>query len=302
MGIITSTRITFPGGAESGVSEILLCKSFPALPNQVLVVTKESPFHPLDHYWPDQPGDRGWITIRNVKYFIGNAFTMAFNKETGECLVDQEAKIRKIRRDDRNWLFLVGHAIEKNLVSENQDWTGLEAFLEVDHAYRDRVSKAHTGCHLAALALNKVTSSFWKKHAEKLDSLGHPNLDAEAIFSSTITEECSTDRYRCGKSLRKKGFDDLVFFSVFKEVEREINEQLLAWCSAHQGIKIFMTPSSAYLHEKREWHCKLLDGKEAVIPCGGTHISSISHPAKIVITLSQDGDGEFTMITRLLQP
>ncbi len=55
------------------------------------------------------------------------------------------------------------------------------------------------------------------------------------------------------------------------------------------------------MHEKREWHCAFPDGRKAIIPCGGTHISAISYPKKVVVTLTQEGEGEFTMVSKFIE-
>lgn len=252
MEIAASTKITFPIGDLSGSSKILLCKHLASSPNQIVIITEETPFHPLDYNWPDQPGDKGWIIIKDIKHPIVRCLTAAFNQQTGEFLIDQEIKSRKIRRGDPDWFFLVAHLIENRLIANENDWIGLKAHLEVDGSYRDKISKAHTAVHLAALALNKVTWKFWKKQPENLDSLGNPNLDAEAVVMSEINQECSRDHYRCGKSLRKKGFDGSAFFSEseFKQIETNINKQLLEWCTHPKGIKIFVVPDRAYVSGK----------------------------------------------------
>jgi alanyl-tRNA synthetase len=297
--ILASTKVTFPGGSLEGSSKILFCKPLISSPNQIAVVTEKTPFHPLDHHWPDQPGDKGWVTIQNIRYPLVACLTAAFNQQTGEFIIDQEIKSRKIKRDDPSWFFLVAHVIEGEASMVN-NCIGQTATLEVEGAFREKISRAHTACHLAALALNKVTQKFWKKEPEKLDALGNPNLDAEAIVVSKIDEECSTDHYRCGKSLRKKGFDDVAFFAAFKEIENDINQQLLAWSAHPKGIKISLVPQEAYLNEKREWHCEL-DGKKAIIPCGGTHILAVSSPMKVMVRMSQEAEGEFTMISKIIQ-
>lgn len=298
MKIISSTKITFPGGALSGLSKICLCKDLGSS-NVMLIVTEETPFHPLDYNWPDQPGDKGWITIENIKYPLVECFTAVFNKLTDEFLIDQEIKNKKIGRDDPNCFFLVAHLIDKGVSGDS--WIGLHAYLEVDAGYHDKISKAHTAAHLAALALNKVTQKFWRKQPQKIDSLGSPNFDAEAIVKSEIDQECSRDHYRCGKSLRKNGFDDSSFFgSTFGEIEADINNQLQDWCA--KGLKIFVVPDITYLNEKREWQCEFIDGKRAVIPCGGTHVSSITKPTKVRVTLIREDDGNFTMVSKFVEP
>jgi alanyl-tRNA synthetase len=47
-----------PGGRVAGRSQIV--EAVPVGDRHGLVVA-ETPFHPLDHTWPDQPADRGTI-------------------------------------------------------------------------------------------------------------------------------------------------------------------------------------------------------------------------------------------------
>lgn len=52
--IASGPRITYPGSATRGRSQVLRCEE---RDGRLLVVTEETPFHPLDHLWPDQPAD-----------------------------------------------------------------------------------------------------------------------------------------------------------------------------------------------------------------------------------------------------
>lgn len=298
MQIHSSTKITFPGGATSASTKILASKKWND--DEVILVTETTPFHPLDYNWPDQPSDKGTIKLANAVIPIKNCLVAAIHSKTQEFVFDLDIKNKKIRRDDPDWFFLVAHLIDANRGLE-ENLVGREVFLEVDETYRAALSKIHSAVHLAALALNKVTQSFWNKSPEYLDSFGHPSLDAEAIVESKITPEESSDRYRCGKSLRKKGFDCAKFFNdhEFQQVEKNLNQELLQWYSHANGIKIFVTPEVAYLHEKRMWHCVLPNGNEAQIPCGGTHAAKISSPEKIIVELKREGDAEFIMHTRV---
>ena len=78
--------------------------------------------------------------------------------------------------------------------------------LQVDTARRAALSRAHTGCHVSALALNAVVADLWRKEVP-LDGIGNPDFDRLALSSSRMTTDEARDTYRLGKSLRKKGFD-----------------------------------------------------------------------------------------------
>lgn len=300
--INSSTKITFPGSSEKEISKILLAAEVPSESNKIFIITEVTPFHPLDYNWPDQPADRGFFEIDDKILPVENCLTAALNPQTNELLLDQEIKARKIRKDDANWFFLVAHIFDKSKSHlAIADMIGMSVKLEVDHNYRLGISKSHTASHLAALALNLVTSRFWKKPPSKFDSLGNADFDKEAIMDAKISPESSIDKYHCGKSLRKKGFDSLVFFNEteFKQVESDINKQLLEWCGNPNGLKIIVTPKEAYLHEKREWTCFLPNNKSALIPCGGTHVERILPTETISVVLKAENDSDFVMISKL---
>jgi alanyl-tRNA synthetase len=173
MKISSSTTINYPGGAISGTAKVIFYKKLPAYPNKLLVVTDSTPFHPLDYNWPDQPSDMGFMKSEETIFPIEECLIGAMHRQTDEFLLDQEIKNLKIRRDDSNWYFVVVHIIHVNLPNDN--WSGLTdkiVYLEVDGKYRLALSRSHTACHLAALAINKVTAKFWKKSSEYQDSLG----------------------------------------------------------------------------------------------------------------------------------
>ncbi len=300
--IKNSTRITFPGGGVSATSKILMTKRDHFNVNKVLIMTEVTPFHPLDYNWPDQPSDQGIIQFDSRNFSVEECLTAALHSETEKFLIDQELKDNKIRREDPNWFFLVAHKVDISLLNTTDiNWVGREVYLEVDTTYRTALNKSHTACHLASLALNKVTKEFWRKPPERTDSLGNPNLDNEAIVESKVNAECSVDRYRCGKSLRKKGFDDSRFFSAneFNQLESAVNKQLADWIHPVEGLAIAVTPGECFLHEKRDWHCGLLDGKQAKISCGGTHPHTIYPQDKLIVILERAGEAEFTMTSRL---
>ncbi|MEV4167024.1 metal-dependent hydrolase [Nonomuraea dietziae] len=270
-----STVVTFPEGQVNGRSEIV--GSVPLGVRHGLV-TAETPFHPLDHTWPDQPADHG--TIGGLA--VVDCVTGARSAE-GEILLGQDIPAR---RGDEGWDWLVVHVADAPLE------IGATVELAVDEAYRQSLSAGHTGCHLAALALNAALADRWRKEV-RTDALGHPDFDQSAITSSRIAPHASVDEYRLGKSLRKKGFSaeglDL------GDVAGRVNDVLKAWVAA--DAPVWIDVPGPELTARRTWHCALPDG-EVSIPCGGTHVERTSRlgAMSVALTLSEDGS-QLTMHT-----
>ncbi|MEV5495702.1 metal-dependent hydrolase [Nonomuraea fuscirosea] len=258
-----STVVTFPSGLTSGRSTI--AGIVPVGDRHGLVVA-ETPFHPLDHTWPDQPADRGTIGGLPVVDCVTGA-----QSNTGEVFLGADIPVR---RGAEGWAWLVVHVSEEPLPE------GAEADLAVDPAYRAALSAGHTACHLAALALNAALAGRWRKEVRP-DSLGRPDFDQAAITSSRIVPGGSVDVYRLGKSLRKKGFsaEDL----DPAEVAGQVNERLQAWVAA--GAPVRLEVPGPELTARRTWHCALPEG-EASIPCGGTHVSRTSELAGVEVSFS----------------
>lgn len=258
-----STVVTFPSGLTSGRSTI--AGIVPVGDRHGLVVA-ETPFHPLDHTWPDQPADRGTIGGLPVVDCVTGA-----QSNTGEVFLGADIPVR---RGAEGWAWLVVHVSEEPLPE------GAAADLAVDPAYRAALSAGHTACHLAALALNAALAGRWRKEVRP-DSLGRPDFDQAAITSSRIVPGGSVDVYRLGKSLRKKGFsaEDL----DPAEVAGQVNERLQAWVAA--GAPVRLEVPGPELRARRTWHCALPEG-EASIPCGGTHVSRTSELAGVEVSLA----------------
>lgn len=296
--ITSSTRVTYSGGNTSGTARIVFLKNHPFDNNKLLIATDSTPFHPVDYNWPDQPSDKGIIIIDDKVIPIDECLIAAINITTNEFLLDKEIKNSKIKRTDNEWYFVVMHVVKSILVNDiNLINTKVE--LNVDSEYRLALSQSHSACHLAAIALNKATAKFWKKTPEYCDSLSNPDFDRYALLSSKIGDKKSVEYYRCGKSLKKSGLDCQLLLKdeTLKEIESEMNIQLNEWCS--NGVKISIIPSETLLNEVREWHCLFADGKQAVIPCGGTHVSEINQKQKISVLLQKENEQEFKMISRI---
>ncbi|MFI7615268.1 metal-dependent hydrolase [Nonomuraea terrae] len=268
-----STLVTFPEGRTSGRSPIV--GAVPVGERHGLVVA-ETPFHPLDHTWPDQPADRGTIGGLPVADCVTGA-----RSADGEVLIGEAIPVR---RGAEGWQWLVVHVTETPLP------VGAEVDLEVDAGFRAGLSAGHTACHLAALALNAALAGRWRKET-RTDALGHPDFDQAAITSSRISPYGSVDVYRLGKSLRKKGFaaDDL----DPAKVAQEVNDLLQAWVAADAPVRVEVPGPE--LTARRTWHCSLPDG-EASIPCGGTHVGHTSELGRVEVALTLD-DAALTMRT-----
>ncbi|NRQ33013.1 metal-dependent hydrolase [Nonomuraea sp. NN258] len=258
-----STLVTFPDGRTSGRSQIV--GTVPVGGRHGLVVA-ETPFHPLDHTWPDQPADRGTIGGQPVVDCVTGARSADGEIFLGEAI--------PARRGADGWDWLVVH------VTDGPPPPETEVELEVDPDHRAALSAGHTACHLAALALNAALAGRWRKEVAT-DRLGNPDFDQTAITSSRITPYGSLDVYRLGKSLRKKGFsaEDL----DLAEVAGQVNERLAAWVAA--DAPVWLDVPDAALTARRTWHCSLPEG-EASIPCGGTHVGRTGELERVGVTLT----------------
>ncbi|MFW9875875.1 MAG: hypothetical protein ACFFG0_22465 [Candidatus Thorarchaeota archaeon] len=287
--IKSSTKITFPGGNTSGQSIIIHIEDMKNDPTKTMLFVEETPFHPLDNRWPDQPGDKGLITIDGEDIILEECLTATYNQNTKEILLDKEIIAK---RNDSECFFLVAHVFDKNIIEKHKDLIGKKVELKVDKDYRYQLSKVHSTCHLAALALNKSTNKYWKKEFKK-DSLGNFDLDSIAVMESKISEKQSFDRYRLGKSVRKKGFDSALFLAEIDSVAKEMNLQIKNWMS--NTLEISILPKIAYLNDVRKWTCLLPDGKAEIL-CGGTHVTKLSTKDSFQINLKKE-DSEFIMET-----
>ncbi|GAA3176877.1 hypothetical protein GCM10010486_50700 [Nonomuraea roseoviolacea subsp. carminata] len=242
------------------------------------LVVSETPFHPLDHTWPDQPADRGTIGGLPVVDCVTGAWS------DGEIHLGADIPAR---RGAEGWQWLVVHVTDAPLpVGDSVD-------LAVDPAYRAALSAGHTACHLAALALNAALADRWRKEPA-LDALGRPDFDQTAITSSRIEPDASVDVYRLGKSLRKKGFTAEGLDTALAEVAAAVNDRLKAWVAADAPVRLDVPGPE--LTARRTWHCSLPEG-EASIPCGGTHVTRTSELGAVTVELALEEGTTLTMRT-----
>lgn len=246
------------------------------------VITDVTPFHPLDHTWPDQPADQG--TLAGVQ--VADCVTGAVSPD-GELLLGADIPVR---RGDPAWTWVVVHLLDDEVGAGR-------VALQVDAAYRASLSAAHTACHLAALALNEAAAGLWRKDPPRRDSLGNPDLDGLAIVESRIEPWHSIDTYRLGKSIRKKGLDTEALLAGLPALADQVSARLASWIATGAAVHID-TGGDTGVAARRTWRCELPDG-EVSYPCGGTHVASLADlPATTHVTYRATDDG-FVADTRV---
>jgi len=277
------TVVSFAGGAVSGSATVVHVAEHH---RGTVVLTDRTPCHPVDPRWPDQGPDRGELhfgggSVQLIDAVIGatDGVILAVGDEV------------TARRGDPGWAFVVAHLISGQ---ERPPAEGEEVVVAVDAGYRLRLSAGHTGCHVAALALNAALAGRWRK-AVTTDGLGNPDFDQLAIVSSRIRPDGAVDMYRMGRTLRKKGFDAEGLVSALPEIQAVVDQQLARWVAAGPAVEV--VSHGPLLTDLREWACYLPEGNVR-IPCGGTHLRSLTEVVAITGVLQADPSaGELTMTT-----
>ena len=295
MADLSTTLVTFPAGATTGTATVLAVRP---LPEGAGVVVDATPFHPLDHSWPDQPGDTGVLVAAGGEHPVTDCVTGGVGPD-GEFAIGGDIPVR---RGDESWQWLAVHVVSNTAADTAGDTAattaalqpGAQVELRVDEPRRAALSASHTGCHLMALALNEALGDRWRKEA-RTDGLGHPDFDSLAMDTSRIGLDASTDRYRIGKSLRKKGFDPEGLREALPELTEKINARLAGWLAEDAPVRID-TPGPE-LTARRQWVCELPE-KTVEISCGGTHLHRLGELASLTaeLTLSEDGS-ELVVVT-----
>lgn len=269
---MSDTLVTFPNGTTEGHATVLAVHE---AENGGVVIVDRTPFHPVDHTWPDQPGDRGTITASGESIAVTEAVMAALSDDgvfaTGAAI--------PVRRGTEGWTWQVAHPFEGAAPS----WlvAGAEVDLRVDAALRAALSRGHTACHLASLALDLALADLWRKDPGS-DPLGSPDFEARANQTSRIHEDGSVDEYRLGKSLRKAGFDTETLTATLAERQQHVNDTLARWVASAATSRIDTDGPS--IVDRRQWRCALPEGEVAFL-CGGTHVASLDEFAEITVSL-----------------
>jgi alanyl-tRNA synthetase len=283
-----ATLVTFADGSVTGEGAVTRVE---AASEGAVVVVDATPFHPVDHTWPDQPGDSGALILGDARVVVVEA-VMAAVSDGGDFAVGADIPVK---RGAEGWTWLVGHRIDGEIPSALVD--GAAVRLEVDAAHRAGLSRGHTACHLASLALDLAVADLWRKDPGA-DALGTPDFEGRANQSSRIHEDGSVDEYRLGKSLRRAGFDTETFAATLADREAAINAKLSDWVASAATSRI--VAEGPTIVDRRRWHCALPEG-EAVILCGGTHAASLTEFAAISVALDLS-DPQLLVMTTTVVP
>lgn len=281
-----STLVSFPDGALAGEGEVLLVDQAASI-----VVVDATPFHPVDHTWPDQPGDSGAITVGDVQVSVTEAVMAAVSDE-GALAVGSDIPVK---RGGEGWTWMVGHRTEGAIPAGIA--VGARVTLTVDADRRASLSRGHTACHLASLALDAALADLWRKEIGT-DPLGNPDFEGKANQSSRIHADGSVDEYRLGKSLRKAGFDSEGFAATLAERETRINDTLAGWVAAAGASRIDVDGPS--IIDRRTWRCTLPEGEVGFL-CGGTHVRSLAEFSSIRVALDLS-DPQLLVMTTTVTP
>ena len=279
--ICHSTEVTFTRSSAPIDSEIICVKTDD---HTVDIVTEKTSFHPVSHIWPDHPADKGYVECDGQTAVVTDCLTGAIELATGTLYVAQDIPVK---RDTEGWVFVVVHRIKDGLI-DLQPRQKLR--LVVDETYQWQLSLAHSAEHLTSLALNKVLTEqgYWRKDADRKDSLNHYDFHSYAQESSSIEPLCARVGYRLGKTLRKRGFNSVDFLSQLTLIEQSVNHQLESWVELNHDIKLIC--SGTHLIDSRYWECDLGSDGVATIPCGGTHARSLSDYSSIRVNIKHSGD------------
>lgn len=297
---VTPTKIVFCSGIyeQSAIIQKIKFEH-----DNGFIVTDSTPFHPVSHIWADHPADRGTLTIHDQVYPVIDCQVGAVELATGELFVGQAIPVK---RGEEGWAFVVVHVIqfEQNLPSLNKaaDFTikeGMEVELSIDTAYRYALNRGHSAGHLASMALNKVLAErYWRKTPSNFDPLGNHDFNGYAQEISLVSEDGCYDRYRLGKSLRKRGFNSAEMLNDLEEINVIVNQQLKEWISLNSPV--VMRCEGEALTDSRYWQCDLGESQMAVMPCGGTHVQSLAEFQQITIRLQAMDDQHIEMHTSVI--
>ncbi len=300
-GGMRDTLVSFPAGGLDGVGRIEAVLPVGdgsdgtiAAPADILavhadtallgVVLDRTPFHPVDHTWPDQPADSGTVAGIPVVACVTATSAPDGSIEAGTAI--------SVRRGTEGYRWLVLHLLPAAQADQLVEGQEVEATVDADH--RLRLSRGHSACHLAALALNQAAVPFWDSVPERLDSLGNPDLDSLAITLSRIEPDGALDVYRLGKGIRRKGLRSAELLEALPALQDSVNEILAGWTAAGGASRVD-TGGDESLTARRTWIAELPPGR-AEIPCGGTHVTDIADAGPITMTY-EPVDGGFQATT-----
>ena len=262
--------------------------------NKTYLITDVTPFHPVSHIWPDHPADQGFVTVGDVQYPVEDCLVGAIEQSTGKLCIAADIPVK---RDAEGWVFVVVHQLSASASMINiHD----EIVLSVDKEYQSSLSRGHSAGHIASLALNKVLAeSYWRKDADRKDPLGSYDFNSYAQVTSFVTQELCTDKYRLGKTLKKRGLNVADMLANLESIEADINQMISGWLA--ESTPVAMRLEGEALTDSRYWEWQLDAETLVSIPCGGTHIESTSELKRLSVKLTQLDEQHIEMLTHVIR-
>lgn len=262
--------------------------------NKTYLITDVTPFHPVSHIWPDHPADQGFVTVGDVQYPVEDCLVGAIEQSTGKLFIAADIPVK---RDAEGWAFVVVHQLSASASMINiHD----EIVLSVDKEYQASLSRGHSAGHIASLALNKVLAeSYWRKDADRKDPLGSYDFNSYAQVTSFVTQELCTDKYRLGKTLKKRGLNVADMLANLESIEADINQMISGWLA--ESTPVAMRLEGEALTDSRYWEWQLDAETLVSIPCGGTHIESTSELKRLSVKLTQLDEQHIEMLTHVIR-
>ncbi|MEZ9176131.1 alanyl-tRNA editing protein [Vibrio kanaloae] len=262
--------------------------------SKTYLITDVTPFHPVSHIWPDHPADQGFITVDDVQYPVEDCLVGAIEQSTGKLCIAADIPVK---RDAEGWVFVVVHQLSASASMINiHD----EIVLSVDKEYQSSLSRGHSAGHIASLALNKVLAeSYWRKDADRKDPLGSYDFNSYAQVTSFVTQELCTDKYRLGKTLKKRGLNVADLLANLDGIETDINQMISGWLA--EPTPVAMRLEGEALTDSRYWEWQLDADTLVSIPCGGTHIENTSELKALSVKLTQLDDQHIEMLTHVIR-
>jgi len=286
---VRPTKVLFTQGLTQSLTQVQWVEQTDI---STYVVTEKTPFHPVSHIWPDHPADKGFVVFEGKQYTVTDCVTGAFDIENNKLYKGSDIPVK---RGEAGWHFVVVHELASNLILSEGDTVELH----VDADYQAALSRGHSAGHLASYALNKVLEQgYWRKDASRKDVLNNRDFHSYAQVLSLVSENKSTDSYRLGKTLKKRGLNVAEMLADLTLIESKVNDVLATWLATKAPV--VMTCEGDALTDSRFWCCDLGIGESITMPCGGSHVQSLAEYKAITIALTLKTEQDLEMITTAL--
>jgi|GEM_PF-184852 len=268
--------------------------------NLTWLVLEETPVHPRDFRWPDQPRDKARFSLHDLDLKDSNQSSFPLIDAvkilytTQGYLIDTDIKYSQKEMPEDAYL-VVGHCIDASQIDIDniQALKGQNLAVIVDESQRAAYSTGHSIGHLFSFALNEILSPYWRKPVPT-DARGFQDFVSLSLDESKVSNFSTTDKYRLGKSLRKSGFNTADMLAQLPQIMGTIETTLAQWL-ALQPIA-WIESQGLGLGDSRVWHCTI--GSESLsMFCGGTHLKSFADIQKIDIKYNFDAQLKTLAVT-----